>query len=298
MRIDKALWPLILVGLLGLAVMLFLSGPASTWIAQWVAPESEPGALVGRLMEVNGTGKCVHEGRVIRFKGPLSTPLELFSGDRLETDKNSDATIVLNSQEEMRLQPLTAVNLQLWNEKNPGSAVYLTVLAGDVDQVKAGARGRTYVVRSGRLYLPGQKTSKKAIALTVLKSAPLDMELADPQFASDEQDSMAEQSQEPTDSSLEPETLSNEYIGGVIALREAYFQKCWLSRLKDNPNLKGQLTVQLEISSRGKVKSAKVSDSELHDSELENCVISVMERLSFRSFRGSEIQVSYPITFE
>jgi hypothetical protein len=302
----------VLIGIAGLAWLLFLSEPGSHWLTSFLAPPPTPGPVIGRLMTIEGSGKRVHGGDVVNLKGPLKSPFDLHDGDRFETDAGANALVLLNSQDEIKLLPLSSVSFQLWNEQDPASAIYLTVLAGDVDLQKAGVRGRAYVVRDGRLYLPGQKSIKKAMALTVLRSAPLDMTLSGEGTspgdfetdtggggaAGESTAASGESAKSDTGFTAEPETLSNEYIDEMITSRQSQLQKCWLSRLKDKPGLKGQLVLQLEINRRGKVKDVKVTDSTVGDETLNKCVITVLERIPFRSFKGSEISLSYPIGFE
>lgn len=303
MRGLKGLGPLVLIGIAGLAWLLFFSEPGAKWLAEKFAPGPATGPVVARLVQAEGSVKHVEGGHVQILKTPLTAPLELRDGDRLETDDNARVLLVLNSQDEMAMGPLSSVSLQLWNPKDPSSALYLTVMAGDVEQKKPGVRGRAYVVREGRLYLPGQKAVSKPLALTVLRSAPLDMRLADPATPAPaggdfETDESAAQEFSAVMPAVEPETLSNEYIDETMASRQAQFQKCWLSRLKDKPDLKGQIVVQFEISRRGKVKELKVADSTLNDETLQKCVMTVVERIEFRGFKGPEISLSYPINFE
>jgi hypothetical protein len=301
----KGFTPLVVIGIAGLAWLLFVSEPGSHWLTAFLAPPPASGAVVGRLIRGEGGIKRVHGGDVQKLDNPITSPVELHDGDRIETDQGAQALMVLNSQDEIAIPPLSAVSVQLWNEQDPASALYLQVLAGDVELKKAGVRGRAYVVRDGRLYLPGQKPVKKALALTVLRSAPLDMQLAENQAgtASDfETDNSAaalpEESTASSGMSAEPETLSNEYIDEMMTSRQSQLQKCWLSRLKEKPDLKGQIVLQFEITRHGKVKDAKVADTTLNDDSLQKCVISVVERIAFRGFKGPEISLSYPINFE
>ncbi|MBX3023204.1 MAG: AgmX/PglI C-terminal domain-containing protein [Bdellovibrionales bacterium] len=299
MRGLKGLGPLVLVGIVGLLWLLFLSEPGSNWLTSLVVRDSIPGPVVGRLMRLDGQLKRIHEGDVQEIKGPLGQPLDLNDGDRLETNDKSHALLILNSQDELELEALSSVSLQLWNAKDANSALYLNVLSGDITLVKPGVRGRAYVVREGRLYLPGQKATKKPMALTVLRSAPLDMQLAqNSKESTPTEDLEGEDAPPPDAGGLEPETLSNEYIDEMIVSRQSQFQKCWLSRLKDRPGLKGQMVVQFEISRRGKVREVKIADSAVDDEALQKCVITVFERLYFRTFKGSEISLSYPLNFE
>lgn len=296
MRALKGLAPLLLIGIAGLAWLLFISEPGARWLSKVFAPAPPPGPTVGRVMSVSGSVKRIRGGDVAVI---ASTPAELHDGERLETDAGASALVLLNSQDEIALSPLSGVAFQLWNEQDPQSAIYLTVLGGDIDLKKPGVHGRAYVVRDGRLYLPGQKAVKKPMALTVLRSAPLDMTLNAPSTEDFEPDSAsAAKPAETTSFAGEPETLSNEYIDEMIVARKNQLQKCWLGRLKDKPGLKGQLVLQIEISRRGKVKDVRVTDSTLGDESLNKCVMTVVERIPFRSFRGAEISLSYPIGFE
>lgn len=300
----KAFFPILTV-VAAAVTWLVLSEPGSKILASWFQPWRPQGPSVGQIVELQGSMKTVRDGRVDQIEGNLNHPLPVFSGDRIEVDAKSRAVLTLNSTDELVLEPLTAVALMLWNERDPASAVYVTLLSGDVDLRKAGAKGRGYIVREGRLYLPGQKAVNKPMALTVLKNAPLDMQLADDaqaqapaDFDSESSGGGDETAATPAEFGAEPDTLSNEYIDESIAARQGQLQKCWLAAVKQNPNSKVQLTVQFEITRRGKVKEVKITDAPSSDETLRNCVSQVFERIVFRSFRGQEIALSYPIQFE
>lgn len=296
------LLPFLLIA--GLLWFFFGSEQGSTWLAKRITSTQSAGPTVGRLMLAQGSFKRIYHGGVEELKGPLSSPLELHDGDRLETNRDAKFVLLLTSQDELEVGPLSVVSLHLWNAKDPGSAVYIQWLNGEVKALKTGVKGKAYLVKDGRLYFPGQKPIDKPLALTVLRNAPLDLQLADQSSEVDDftpDDSPDEESEsEPStaDSGAQAETLSNEYIDEMIVARQGQLQKCWLARLKDKPNLKGQMTLQFDITRRGKVKDIRVSDSALNDDVLKRCVTSVIERIQFRSFTGQEIAISYPITFE
>lgn len=304
MRTFKTFAPFIAVTLAAMA-WLVLSDSGSRLISGWLQPWRPQGPEVGRVAELEGSFKTVRDGRVEEHKN-LSAPIPIYSGDRIEVDAKSNAVLILNSQDELLLQPLTAAAVQLWNERDPGSAIYVNLIFGDSELRKAGVKGKAYIVREGRLYLPGQKALQKPLALTVLKNAPLEMQLADegmrentantaPDF--DAETALTDEP-EPKDFGTEPQTLSNELIDETITAKQSLLQKCWLSRVKDSPNLKANLVVQFEINRRGKVKEVKIADASVNDAELNKCVTTVFERLQFRPFKGSEISLSYPIQFE
>lgn len=301
MQSLKTFFPIITV-IAAAATWLVLSEPGSRILTSWLQPWRPQGPLVGRVIELQGSMKTVRDGRVEQFDGALNSPLNVHSGDRIEVDSKSRALLVLNSQDELHLEPLTAAALQLWNERDPNSAIYVNLLTGNSELRKAGVKGKAYIVREGRLYLPGQKASNKPLALTVLRNAPLNMQLGDENTPAApmefETETAGEEVLTPPEFGAEPETLSNEYIDETISARQGLLQKCWLSQVRSNPNLKVNMTVQFEISRRGKVKDVRVADSSVQDDTLKNCVSQVFERLTFRSFKGSEIALSYPLQFE
>lgn len=293
--------PLIIAGIVGLVTLFALSEPGARFLAGVVQSPHSVGPEVGRILSFEGQIKRVREGDVEIFAKPLDKPLTVYSRDRIEVDGNSKALLQLNSNDEFELLSLTSVALQLWNERDASSAVYLVLNSGDAELKKAGVKGKAYVVRDGRLYSPGQKVSAKPMALTVLKSAPLDIELGSEgknEASTDFQEDPQQEDAEPQSLATEPETLSNEYIDEMVASRQSQLQKCWISRLKDNPELKGQVILQFEINRRGKVKEIRVADSTFEDDGLKKCAMSVIERINFRTFKGSEISLTYPITFE
>ena len=296
--------PLILIAFLGLFWLFFGSEKGANWLAQVIAPDLSASLPAARVVSLNGQMKIISHGSVTAYssenKPPM--PLEMRDGDRLEVDEGSRTVVVLNSQDEFEIKDLSSVMFQLWNPKDQSSPVYMNWLQGTVILLKPGIKGRAYVMKEGRLYLPGQKPSQQPLALTVLRSAPLDMELLkgdelDPQ---DEEALDVETPEEVADAptGATPETLSNEYIDETVSTKQGQLQKCWLSRLKDKPGLKGQLTMQFEITRRGLVKDVRVYNSTINDDALNKCVIAVFQRIQFRRFKGSEISLTFPLSFE
>lgn len=290
MNAVKQYWPYLAIAFAGF-LLIVLAEPVQKWVV--TSREKPSGLIAGRVTQGLGTIHRIHGAKDETLSLPIDKPIVLYNGDRVQTAAASKASLILNSQDEIEIEPESAVELQLWNPKDSSSPIYLNMLAGSINSRRAGVKGKAYMVKDGRLYLPGQTPAKKAVALTVLRKAPLDMHLNETVDTGPE-----ETSPETSPSGADPETLSNEYIDETILAHQAQMQKCWLSRLKDAPTLKGQIIVQFEISSRGKVKEARIADATLNDEVLQRCVLSVIERIPFRPFKGSEISLSYPINFE
>lgn len=92
--------------------------------------------------------------------------------------------------------------------------------------------------------------------------------------------------------------LTNDEIEHTLDARQNQFQRCWTQRLKEKPGITGKVLLQFEISSRGKVSGAKIADSDIADESMLHCLVSVLERVTFREFRGAAISLTFPISFE
>ena len=287
----------LIVGAIGLIVLVGVSEFAARHIAKFFGPKPAAAIEVGRLTDGHGAITRVRgSNRDVRRDQDPAMVIE--DGDRVETGGDAEATVVLNSRDELTLGPKSSLAFELWDERDPNSPVYAHVLAGEVTAKPGGLRGRAYVVRDGRLYLPGQKPGVRPPPLLINHEPAADVTPQPAVTLEDAPASAAHDSSVGEASPHDPETLANEYVDEMILSRQGLLQKCWMSRLKDKPKLRGKLTVQFEISRRGKVREATIVDSSLDDAQLGQCVISVVERIPFRSFTGPEISIAYPISFE
>jgi len=266
-------------------------------VARLVVSEKNHDQEVARIVSVEGEVKRISDGKEISNMGPLNSPLSIGNGDRLELSKNTTTVLILKSQDELKVSGDANLIFQLWDEHDPQSPVYVTVQQGKVELLKAGIRGRAYLVNEGRLYLPGQ-SAQSARNVLVLNRSEIDLNMSENQLEENpEKDSGAAENDAASTGPI-PETLSNEYIDDTIARRQVQMQKCWLTKVRENPAQKGRIVVQFEINRRGKVKDPKVIDTDLNDETLNSCITGVIERINFRSFKGAEISLSYPIQFE
>ncbi|MGZ3722911.1 MAG: hypothetical protein ACXVA9_08285, partial [Bdellovibrionales bacterium] len=170
----RAYWPLIVVAVLGTLIVI-LAEPVSKWIGASHASHETLG--IGHLTRAIGTVHRVHGADNELIALPVKEPIELRDGDRIETGAAAKCYVNLNSQDEIEINSESAVEFQLWNPKDAGSPIYINSLAGSLNSLRPGVKGKAYVVKDGRLYLPGQTPLLKAMALTVLRNAPLDLHL-------------------------------------------------------------------------------------------------------------------------
>lgn len=91
--------------------------------------------------------------------------------------------------------------------------------------------------------------------------------------------------------------LPAEVIQRVIKQNFGQFRRCYEAGLRSCPNLQGRVTVRFTILRDGSVKGARVESSDLPDKAVGTCVAHRMGELTFPTFDGKPIQVSYPISF-
>ena len=89
--------------------------------------------------------------------------------------------------------------------------------------------------------------------------------------------------------------LSREEIDKVIRARSGVFKACYQKELNRTRDLGGKMTVGFTIAADGTVKSTRVENSSLNNSEVESCIKSNIARLKFPA-KGGAI-VTYPFIF-
>jgi len=92
--------------------------------------------------------------------------------------------------------------------------------------------------------------------------------------------------------------LTNQEIEDTVESRQNLFQRCWTQRLRETPSLTGKALLQFEITPRGKVQEVQVVESTLNDDLMLRCLVSVLERISFREFDGGSVTLTFPLSFE
>ncbi|HPH67497.1 MAG TPA: AgmX/PglI C-terminal domain-containing protein [Kofleriaceae bacterium] len=89
--------------------------------------------------------------------------------------------------------------------------------------------------------------------------------------------------------------LSREEIDKVIRARSGVFKACYQKELNRTRDLGGKMVVGFTIGADGSVKSTRVENSSLNNSEVEGCIKSNIARLKFPA-KGGAI-VTYPFIF-
>lgn len=91
--------------------------------------------------------------------------------------------------------------------------------------------------------------------------------------------------------------LTNAEIENELSQYQRQFQNCWVQRLKDLPQLKGRVVFRLTLTPRGRVAESQVSQSDVEDTLMLQCLTSTLNRIEFREFKGDPIEILFPLEF-
>jgi len=93
--------------------------------------------------------------------------------------------------------------------------------------------------------------------------------------------------------------LSKEVIARVIRSHQHEIKYCYEVELQKNPSLSGKVAVVFTIDPTGVVSDTKVSDTSLHNSATEQCMLARIQRWRFPEPQGGgEVNVTFPWFFK
>lgn len=248
------------------------------------------------------------EGKVWRRQHGAENPTRLrktgtlFHHDLLTVELHSHLDLRFPSGDEIRLEEKTKAVVEYWNPADSNSPIYLTVLMGDFSLLKAGQRGKLFVVMDKQLFSPGFRPEAKAFVLR-LRSSELGLVGQDQTGAAPE-GTTPDDGEE--DGKLAPSektaglaaTLTNQYIEEVISGQKRDFQRCQANAIREIGQVKGQVLVGFTIQPRGKIEDSKILQTTIDNKQLMDCLLTVFKNSRFQEFTGAPIVRSYPLSFE
>jgi hypothetical protein len=93
--------------------------------------------------------------------------------------------------------------------------------------------------------------------------------------------------------------LDKDLIRRVVRAHINEVRHCYNQGLARDPNLKGRVSVQFQIGATGKVPTANVSESDLKDKSVSNCIASAVRRWQFpKPQGGGTVIVTYPFVLQ
>lgn len=90
--------------------------------------------------------------------------------------------------------------------------------------------------------------------------------------------------------------LSKEAVQRVIKQKIPSIESCYQKALERNPNIQGDVTLQLTIDSRGRVIKARSVTSKLNDKGFEECIIQKTKEIKFPVLEGTD-KVTVTVSF-
>ena len=198
----------------------------------------------------------------------LKSPVEVFSLDTVETDKDSEIVLAFPSAYRIRLLPETSLVLE--NAKN---STNLILRRGDVKVENFGREDSVWITFQGQRLSATAYELKKNVSETPPEAAP----------------------PPPAETG---EGLTPEEIQKTLANSRSPFYKCYTQLLQKTPGVTGQASMTFTILNSGKISSPQISHSSLSDERFKGCLIEALSRIEFKSFVGEPISTVFPLKFE
>lgn len=224
----------------------------------------------------------------VRFRVPDSltyyrarTSQSLRAKDTVSTDDGSSAVIVFKSGLKIELEPNSLIVVE---EVGANSTLEMTFLKGGVRVLDQGS--------GPKLALPSQTVSAAAAA-----AAKLDFN----QLFNNQEGVALEEKEEKVKKKPKhsgKETLPESYIASVIRNQKNFLYRCYAQHLRLNPDARGRIDASFTIEPDGSISACRVIASTIPDPTLQQCVVSTLARVRFKSFDGDPMIITYPIHFD
>ena len=88
-----------------------------------------------------------------------------------------------------------------------------------------------------------------------------------------------------------------EAVKNTLNRKGKMFQQCYETALKNDPNIKGNMVLQLDISERGKISEAKALSDDMGESVVK-CIVSVCNKVRFPRPDNGTATVKTSFTFQ
>lgn len=250
-------------------------------------------------------------------------PIFIYHWDQLKLEKGGSATIKFLSGWRIVLNENTLAVFELYRPKSPDSPALLTLSRGHYSLIENGAPGQLFISQDKKLFIPQTKPVANMRAIRISPSHTA-MQPVEPLAA--EAEALTSGTQAPLTpgtqadvkppppktlaSALKPgklpdklpagdeETLSSAYIEQVLSSQATPLRNCQQNTLRDDKPAEGSMLLSLTISPTGRIEQVKILQDQIQNSQLSNCVVSVIERARFKAFTGLPISLTYPLEFK
>lgn len=222
------------------------------------------------------TGRAFVLKRGLAGKEAIERRLSLYDFNSVETNDTGEAVLSFDSGFKIRMFNNALVTLEKIKDQKRFH-ILVIVRSGEVRVDGFGQEGDLFISKNG------ERISASDYNGSLLARTPT--------IAPDPEDFEAPPA--PTD-----QGLSEEEIAAGIQRHRTSFFKCYTQLLQREPTAKGKASLSFTIENNGKMSLAEVTASEIKNSDFKKCLLEVLRRVEFRSFKGPAISTLFPLKFE
>lgn len=217
---------------------------------------------------IEKSGSIVFSNNEMPSESELNVKSKIYSGDKVRSSEESEALIQFTSGAQIRLQPKSEVLFELQSNRQ----ILAVIKTGDLS-IEKFSEAPFWIRQNGQLYAGADYAllDKNNKNLQPLPARSQDDELTD---------------------------LSQNEIETVLNQKKTDFFKCFGQLLQRSPHAAGQVMLSFSVNPLGAVANPEIAKSEISDQDFQACLLEVIARTRFRSFKGSPITTVFPIYFE
>ena len=249
---------------------------------------------IAQIVSVSSRAQIAINNRPLKLT-KKDLPFSINNNDRIKTKKFSKVSVQIFNGDSFLLEPVSDILLELHNDDDLGSPVYLFLNGGQITKderlVPAKATdANTYVVHQGKI------SSFKSFSPTPIENnnikAPPQMKKAKNsqkiKLGTTNLKPLKDQSKLPLHKAVE----------NLIASRRDKVEHCFLNRIKEIGQAQGSILFGMTLNPDGHISQVKPLKSQITDEKMISCISSVIRRLSTPLFEGKPIYYSYTVSFE
>ncbi|PIS11948.1 MAG: energy transducer TonB [Bdellovibrio sp. CG10_big_fil_rev_8_21_14_0_10_47_8] len=222
------------------------------------------------------TGKVYAVRAGYTQKELVETRTTLVSLDSVETQDIGEALILFENSYQIRVFNNAMVTLEKVEDQQDFHVV-LIIKRGDIKVESFGRDGDLFIAKNGERISAAQYNSSQLAHAAVVPPVPVD-NFSNPAPAN--------------------EGLAEDEISTTMNEHRSSFFKCYTQLLQKDPTAKGQVSLSFTVENNGKLSVAEVTASDIKQDEFRQCLVEVLRRIEFRSFRGPPISTLFPLKFE
>ncbi|MEZ0392498.1 MAG: AgmX/PglI C-terminal domain-containing protein [Pseudobdellovibrionaceae bacterium] len=246
----------------------------STYFSFFAPKPSVQEIRLARIERESGKVSVLRSGYT--QKENVDRKINVYNLDSVETMETGEALLSFESAYRVRLSNNTLVTLERIEDQE-SFRVLMIVKRGEVRVENFGREGELVIAKNG-----------ERVSATDYNSSPLAQ--------------MAVEPMKPVDDLPNPGPvhlgLTEDEIGTVMNNHRSSFFKCYTQLLQKEPSAKGNVALSFTIENNGKLSVAEVTASQMTNDEFKKCLLEVLRRIEFRSFKGPSISTLFPLKFE